>query len=115
MPPIPTNMCSLGQLLTQSTMANLTVEVDGRTQWNHTLITYLWERDTAELIVQIPLGGIDIRCWGNNPACTCTLKSLYHIRAIPQLAPITLGIVGIRLPGQAQAFPMEGNTRSVVI
>lgn len=77
-PPIPTNLCSLDQLSTLATVADLTIEIKGWTQWNHNLIIHLWDRDTAELIIQLPLGGSDIRGWGNNLAGNCVLKSLYH-------------------------------------
>lgn len=55
--------------------------------WNRELITQLWDNQTTDPLVQIPLGGYDTRCWGSHPAGTCSVKSIYKSLAHMPIGP----------------------------
>lgn len=65
----------------------------------HIAEKWVWVADTIkrkedglewniDITLNIPLGGIDIRCWDNEPAGTCSIKAIYkklvHRVIVPQ-------------------------------
>lgn len=86
-PPLPPNTACRSGISENSRVEDLTVVMNGRISWNEHLINSLCDRATANIILQIPLGGIEIRCWGSSPAGTCTVKSLDHHISHPTIGP----------------------------
>lgn len=55
--------------------------------WNVEVLTSLWDPEIVEKIKSIPLGGEDIRCWGEEPAVMCFVKPLYKSLLSKQIGP----------------------------
>lgn len=73
--------------------------------WNETLVRKVWNNNTANEILQIPLGGSDIRCWGNEQAGTCTVKTLNNFIKGIQTGPN----LPWRIPSEPK-YPLENRT-----
>lgn len=48
-------------------VASLIHDAPDGPRWNVPLLTLLWPPDVVQCICNIPLGGADIRCWGEEP------------------------------------------------
>ena len=85
--PVPLNV-SLDSFDSQlAWVSNLIVNNEEGLTWNRALLDRLWEHDIVDKITTIPLGGSNIRCWGSEPAGSCTIRALYRALEQPLMGP----------------------------
>lgn len=83
--PLKTPLDSIGFPI--NLVSDLTIQNEGGSHWNRNLLNKLWDEEIVEQIENIPLRGSDIRCWGDEPVGSCSIKALYKALDKPPSGP----------------------------
>lgn len=60
------------------TVLDLIVEKGQTISWNENVVRNMWDKEVANKILIIPLGGKDVTYWASEKAGACSVKAIYN-------------------------------------
>eukprot|EP00268_Persea_americana_P025301 TRINITY_DN24663_c0_g3_i1.p2 TRINITY_DN24663_c0_g3~~TRINITY_DN24663_c0_g3_i1.p2 ORF type:complete len:120 (+),score=13.12 TRINITY_DN24663_c0_g3_i1:101-460(+) len=84
--------------------------------WNVNIDT-IWEEGIKKKIIEIPLGGVDIRCWGTEPPGHCSTKALCKSLKVNEMGPHLprKKVWKMKIPSMFKLFLGEQNHLDIVL